>query len=110
MHYKRITLCNANTWTICLALPCTFFEDENVFFQFSNLLGTVYRLGDIIFSHDGNTVICPVGNKISVYDLRNNRSHTLPIEARYNYTTLALAPNGIILIAAEEGMCSQLFF
>lgn len=68
------------------------------------MLGTVYRLGDIIFSHDGNTVICPVGNKISVYDLRNNRSHTLPIEARFNYTTLALAPNGIILIAAEEGM------
>ncbi|XP_045109366.1 periodic tryptophan protein 2 homolog [Portunus trituberculatus] len=71
-------------------------------YKFSNLLGTVYRLGDIIFSHDGNTVICPVGNKISVYDLRNNRAHTLPIEARYNYTTLALAPNGIILIAAEE--------
>lgn len=71
-------------------------------YRFSNLLGTVYRLGDIIFSHDGNTVICPVGNKISVYDLRNNRSHTLPIEARFNYTTLALAPNGIILIAAEE--------
>lgn len=76
--------------------------DMKFTYKFSNLLGTVYRLGDIIFSHDGNTVICPVGNKISVYDLRNNRSHTLPIEARYNYTTLALAPNGIILIAAEE--------
>lgn len=78
---------------------------EKNLFQFSNLLGTVYRQGDIIFSHDGNTIICPVGNKISVYDLRNNRAHTLPIEARYNYTTLALAPNGIILIAAEEGKC-----
>ncbi|MPC13856.1 Periodic tryptophan protein 2 [Portunus trituberculatus] len=76
--------------------------DMKFTYKFSNLLGTVYRLGDIIFSHDGNTVICPVGNKISVYDLRNNRAHTLPIEARYNYTTLALAPNGIILIAAEE--------
>ncbi|KAG7166996.1 Periodic tryptophan protein 2-like [Homarus americanus] len=70
--------------------------------RFSNLLGTVYRHGDIIFSHDGNTVICPVGNKISLYDLRNNRSHTLPIEARFNYTSLALSPNGLILVAAEE--------
>ncbi|XP_045614964.2 periodic tryptophan protein 2 homolog [Procambarus clarkii] len=71
-------------------------------YKFSNLLGTVYRNGDIIFTHDGNSVICPVGNKISVYDLRNNRCHTLPIEARFNYTTLALSPNGLILIAAEE--------
>jgi len=71
-------------------------------YKFSNLLGTVYRSGDIIFSKDGNTVVCPVGNKISMYDLRNNRSHTLPIEARSNYTTLALSPNGLILIAAEE--------
>ncbi|CAL4105654.1 unnamed protein product, partial [Meganyctiphanes norvegica] len=71
-------------------------------YDFSNLLGTVYRNGDIIFSKDGNTVICPVGNKISLYDLRNNRSHTLPIEARCNYTSLALSPNGLILIAAEE--------
>merc|ERR1712142_1008034 len=37
-----------------------------------------------------------------MYDLRNNRSHTLPIEARSNYTTLALSPNGLILIAAQE--------
>lgn len=71
-------------------------------YKFSNLIGTVYRQGNIIFSHDGNSVLCPVGNKISVYDLRNNRSHTLPIEARFNYTTLALSPNGLILIAAEE--------
>lgn len=71
-------------------------------YKFSNLLGTVYRRGDIIFSNDGSTVLCPVGNKISVYDLRNNRSHTLPFEARFNYTSLALSPSGIILIAADE--------
>ncbi|XP_066947733.1 periodic tryptophan protein 2 homolog [Macrobrachium rosenbergii] len=71
-------------------------------YQFSNLIGTVYRKGNLIFSSDGNSVLCPVGNKISIFDLRNNRSHTLPVEARFNYTTLALSPNGLILIAAEE--------
>ncbi|XP_068210032.1 periodic tryptophan protein 2 homolog [Palaemon carinicauda] len=71
-------------------------------YKFSNLIGTVYRKGNIIFSADGNSVLCPVGNKTSIYDLRNNRSLTLPVEARFNYTTLALSPNGLILIAAEE--------
>ncbi|KAK7082129.1 U3 snoRNP protein [Halocaridina rubra] len=71
-------------------------------YKFSNLIGTVYRKGNIIFSHDGNSVLCPVGNKISIYDLRNSRSYTLPVEARLNYTTLALSPNGLLLIAAQE--------
>ena len=34
-------------------------------YQFSNLLGTVYRSGNLIFTPDGNSVISPVGNKIS---------------------------------------------
>ena len=34
-------------------------------YKFSNLFGTVYRGGDLVFSNDGNTVISPVGNKVS---------------------------------------------
>ncbi|CAG2062627.1 unnamed protein product [Timema podura] len=37
---------------------------------FSNLLGTVYRKGDIIFSSDGNSIVSPVGNRITIYDLK----------------------------------------
>ena len=33
-------------------------------YKFSNLFGTVYRGGDLVFSNDGNTVISPVGNKV----------------------------------------------
>lgn len=71
-------------------------------YNFSQLLGTVYRKGNIIFSKNGDSVIAPVGNKISVYDLKNNKSETLPVESRYNYTTIALSPNGVILIAINE--------
>ena len=71
-------------------------------YNFSQLLGTVYRKGNIIFSKNGDSVIAPVGNKISVYDLKNNKSETLPIESRYNYTSIALSPNGVILIAINE--------
>lgn len=37
--------------------------------QFSNLLGTVYRQGNLLFTPDGNCLLSPVGNRVSVFDL-----------------------------------------
>ena len=74
----------------------------NFNYQFSNLLGTVYRKGNLVFGPDGNALFSPVGNKISVFDLKSHKSQTLNIEGRHDYTTLALSPNGIILLAANE--------
>lgn len=71
-------------------------------FQFSNLFGTVYRGGDLLFTPDGNTVLSPVGNKVSMFDLKNHKSETLPVESRFSYTTMDLSPNGVSLIAANE--------
>lgn len=34
--------------------------------------------------------------------LCSHKSETLPIESRYNFTTLALSPNGMLLIAVNE--------
>lgn len=71
-------------------------------YKFSNLLGSVYRKGNLIFTADGNTVISPVGNRITFHDLKNNKSSTLPVESDYNYTALDLSPNGCMLIAVNE--------
>lgn len=38
-------------------------------FRFSNLCGTVYKQGNVVFTPDGNSVISPVGNRVSVFDL-----------------------------------------
>lgn len=71
------------------------------------------------FLVDGNTVISPVGNKISMFDLKNHRllrnnsfchtfpsqtcrSETLPVESRFTYTTADISPNGVSLLAANE--------
>ena len=70
-------------------------------YRFSNLLGTVYRRGNLIFAPDGTTILSPVGNKLSVYDLKSHTSLTLPVESRSDFTTLALSPNGILLLAAN---------
>lgn len=71
-------------------------------YKFSNLLGTVYHKGDLIFSSDGTTLISPVGNRITIFDLKNNKSETLPVQSRYNYNAMDLSPNGCILIAVNE--------
>ncbi|XP_011500675.1 PREDICTED: periodic tryptophan protein 2 homolog [Ceratosolen solmsi marchali] len=71
-------------------------------YKFSNLLGSVYYKGNLLFTNDGMSVISPVGNRITIYDLKNNKSLTLPIESRFNYNALDLSPNGYILIAINE--------
>ncbi|KAJ0179133.1 hypothetical protein K1T71_004845 [Dendrolimus kikuchii] len=71
-------------------------------YKFHNLFGTVYRKGDILFSNDGNCVISPVGNKITVYNLKHNKSNTLSFESNFNYTAVDIAPNGTTLLAINE--------
>lgn len=38
-------------------------------YVFQNLCGTVYRQGNVLFTPDGNSVLSPVGNRVSVFDL-----------------------------------------
>lgn len=77
-------------------------------FKFSNLLGAVYKKGNLVFTPDGNSVISPVGNRITVYDLKNSKSYTLPVENRYNFQCLALSPNGSTLVVVDEKGSAQL--
>uniref|UniRef100_A0A1B0D765 Bee-milk protein n=1 Tax=Phlebotomus papatasi TaxID=29031 RepID=A0A1B0D765_PHLPP len=74
----------------------------DIYFVFSNLLGTVYRKGNLQFTPDGNSVISPVGNRITIYDLKNNKVKSLSLESRYNYRALDISPNGAILIAVND--------
>ncbi|KAJ3217190.1 hypothetical protein HDU67_008319 [Dinochytrium kinnereticum] len=71
-------------------------------YQFSNLCGTVYKKGNVLFSTDGNSVVSPVGNKISVFELSSNKSYTFPFENRKNAEIVALSPNGILMLCIDE--------
>ena len=44
-------------------------EPPNIFSQFSNICGTVYRQGNVLFTPDGNSLLSPVGNRVAVFDL-----------------------------------------
>jgi periodic tryptophan protein 2 len=37
--------------------------------QFSNLLGTVYSRGNLLFTPDGTCLLSPVGNRVTIFDL-----------------------------------------
>jgi periodic tryptophan protein 2 len=71
-------------------------------YRFCNLLGSVYRKGNLTFMPDGNSIISPVGNRLTIFDLKNNRSETLPVESKLNITAVALAPDANIMIIANE--------
>nr|XP_008174682.1 periodic tryptophan protein 2 homolog isoform X1 [Chrysemys picta bellii] len=71
-------------------------------YRFSNLLGTVYRRGNLHFTPDGNCVISPVGNRITIFDLKNNKSETLPLATRHNITCVGLSPDGSLAILVDE--------
>ncbi|XP_028984892.1 PWP2 small subunit processome component [Betta splendens] len=71
-------------------------------YRFSNLLGAVYRQGNLNFSKDGNAVVSPVGNRISVFDLKSNTSETLPISTTKNISCVGLSPDGNLAVVVDE--------
>ncbi|KAK7893540.1 hypothetical protein WMY93_022692 [Mugilogobius chulae] len=71
-------------------------------YRFSNLLGAVYRQGNLNFSKNGNAIISPVGNRISIFDLKNNTSETLPFSTTKNITCVGISPNGNLAIVVDE--------
>ncbi|CAA7264355.1 unnamed protein product [Cyclocybe aegerita] len=71
-------------------------------YKFSSICGTVYRQGNVVFSHDGNSLYSPVGNRVSVFDLVNNKSFTFAFENRKNIACIALSPDGNVLISVDE--------
>ncbi|KAI9599231.1 WD repeat protein [Syncephalis fuscata] len=71
-------------------------------YKFANLCGTVYREGNLVFTKDGSTLLSPVGNRVSVFDLVNNQSYTLPCETKQNIAHIALSPSDALLLAIDQ--------
>ncbi|OAQ98346.1 hypothetical protein LLEC1_07870, partial [Akanthomyces lecanii] len=71
-------------------------------FRFSNLLGTVYCQGNLLYSPDGTHLFSPVGNRVTVFNLVENKSYTLPFAHRKNIARLGLTPRGNLLLTVDE--------
>lgn len=51
------------------ALVYSILAELTLCLQFSNLLGTVYSRGNLLFAPDGTCLFSPVGNRVTVFDL-----------------------------------------
>ena len=71
-------------------------------YQLSNVLSSVYHKGNLEFTPDGLSLFSPIGNKVVAYDLKNNRSQALSLEADYNLSNIAISPSGRLIVAASE--------
>ncbi|ODV88444.1 hypothetical protein CANCADRAFT_146499 [Tortispora caseinolytica NRRL Y-17796] len=70
-------------------------------FHLSNLLGTVYKQGNLVFVPDGKGILSPVGNRVSYFDLVGNRSYTFAYEHRKNISCIALNPQATLLLSVD---------
>lgn len=72
------------------------------FVQFSNQCGTVYRCGNVEFTADGNKLLSPVGNRVTIFDLVEHTSSTLPVENAKNIARICLSPDSRLLVTIDE--------
>mmetsp|Transcript_27037 Transcript_27037/g.72050 ORF Transcript_27037/g.72050 Transcript_27037/m.72050 type:complete len:1056 (-) Transcript_27037:37-3204(-) len=71
-------------------------------YRFSNLLGATYQGGSVQFTPDGNTLLSPVGNRVSLYDLVQGRCFALAPENRQDIACLALSPDARLLLSVDR--------
>ncbi|TGZ66946.1 hypothetical protein CRM22_005055 [Opisthorchis felineus] len=71
-------------------------------FKFSNLFGTAYKCGNILFTSNGCGLLSPVGNQINVYDLQTDESTTLDVKSFFNIRHMALSPSVSMLVAVND--------
>ncbi|KAI1729223.1 WD domain, g-beta repeat domain-containing protein [Ditylenchus destructor] len=78
----------------------------NVNFQFSDVIGGVYKNGNVKFLPDGTSVLSPIGNKLKMFMLKENLSRTLAVESEANITRIALNRSGThAFVVNETGAC-----
>ncbi|XP_020581444.1 periodic tryptophan protein 2 homolog [Phalaenopsis equestris] len=69
-------------------------------FRFQNLLGAPYRGGNAVVLDD--SLLSPVGNRVSVTDLVKSHALTLPFEATSNISRIAVSPDGKFLLTVDD--------
>lgn len=75
-------------------------------YEFRHLCGSVYSQGNVTFTPDGNSILSPVGNRITQFDLINHTSKTFAFEGRKNVERIAVSHDSRLLVAVDsDGRC-----
>jgi periodic tryptophan protein 2 len=71
-------------------------------YKFNRLCGTVFSNGNLLYTADGNSILSPVGNRISHFDLTTNESRTMDFECRADIRCVAVTSDNRLLLAVDE--------
>ena len=71
-------------------------------YRLTKVCGYAYSNGNLVFTPDGNSVISPVGNRLTIFDLVHQTTTTLPFENRKNIQSTAISNNGRFLISVDD--------
>ena len=70
----------------------------------------IYNAGNVVFTKDeSDFLISPIGNKISVLDMKNGVTNSLPIEARSNIKLIEISPDNRTLVIVDLGNFNTYF-
>ncbi|KAI6217997.1 Periodic tryptophan protein 2-like protein [Aphelenchoides fujianensis] len=70
-------------------------------FQPSDVLGSVYKNGNVQF-FDAGLLASPIGNRVKIIDLKNDSSHTLQCESNHNIVHIAFNHNQTMAVLINE--------
>lgn len=70
-------------------------------YRLSKVCGNVFENGNLCFTPDGNTVLSPVGNRVSVFDLVRHTTSTIPFENKKNIKRITISNNGRFLVTID---------
>jgi periodic tryptophan protein 2 len=75
-------------------------------YKFTNLFGVTYNSGNIQFSSNNPDLLySPIGNKVTVFDIKNGGSKTLDIEARSNIHLIDITKKSLLISIDVNGYC-----
>ncbi|AFZ81391.1 WD domain, G-beta repeat family protein [Theileria equi strain WA] len=75
-------------------------------YSLGNVCGAPYTGGRISFSPDGGSLLAPVGNRVTIYDLQTNKSTTLSSETRSDLVSIVCHPTKPLAnLIDEDGYC-----
>lgn len=75
-------------------------------YKFTNLFGVTYNSGNIQFScNNPDLLYSPIGNKVTVFDIKNGGSQTLDIEARSNIHLIDITKKSLLVAIDVNGYC-----
>lgn len=70
-------------------------------YRLNKICGEVHTNGNLTFTPDGNSLLSCIGNRISIFDLVNHSTVTLPFENNHNIHRIIVSNNGFFLISVD---------